>query len=47
MHFYKIETCLYFARETVRRFGTLQFQEHFGLAYCVPTVIDPDKTTVY
>jgi len=47
MHFHKIETCLYFARETVRRFGTMETQKHFGLAYCVPTVVDPNKTTVY
>ena len=33
MHFYKIETCLYFARETVRRYGTMETQKHFGLAY--------------
>ena len=47
MYFYKIETCLYYARETVRRFGTVETQKHFGLAYCVPTVVNQDKTTVY
>jgi|TARA_B100001057_G_scaffold332701_1_gene333142 hypothetical protein len=47
MHFHKIEACLYYAREAVRRYGTLQTQEHFGLAYCIPKMVNPEETVVY
>jgi hypothetical protein len=47
MYFHKIEACLYYAERVVTRFGTMETQKHFGLAYCVTTVVDPNKTTVY
>jgi len=47
MHFLKIETCNYYARELVRRFGPQVQQKDWGVAYCVPAFVDREKVEIY
>ena len=47
MLFRSIETCNYYAREIVRRYGYHSNTKDFGVAYCVPRLVDPDKARIY
>jgi len=47
MYFKDIETCNYYARETVRRYGLSDNSKHFGTAYCVPEYVNLEETKVY
>jgi len=47
MYFRKIETCNYYARETVRRYGLSDNSKHFGTAYCVPEYVNLEEIKVY
>lgn len=46
LHFKKLETCLYFARELVRRYGYPEPSDR-ATAYCLPKEVDPQKTKIY
>jgi len=47
MLFRKLEACNYYAREIVRRYGYHSNTKDFGVAYCVPRLVDPDKARIY
>jgi len=47
MLFRKLEACNYYAREIVRRYGYHSNTKDFGVAYCVPRLVDPDKVRIY
>ena len=47
MHFREIKTCNYYASELVRRYGPHVQQKDWGVAYCVPALIDPEKVEIY
>ena len=47
MLFRKLETCNYYAKEIVRRYGHHSNTKDFGLAYCVPKLVDPEKVRIY
>lgn len=47
MLFRSIETCTYFAKAIVGRWGYHSNPKDFGVAYCVPRLVDPDKARIY
>jgi hypothetical protein len=47
MLFRKLETCTYFAKAIVGRWGYHSNPKDFGVVYCVPRLVDPDKARIY
>jgi hypothetical protein len=52
MHFYDINRCNYFARETTKRYGNYRYshnvpKEHRATAYCKPVYVDPKTVVIY
>jgi len=47
MYFRTLATCNWYAREIVRRYGHTTNADDYGVAYCVPRLVDTDKVQVY
>ena len=47
MHFQSVEACNFHAREIVRRYGHQVNQKDWGVAYCVPRLVDEADVKIY
>ena len=47
MHFQSVEACNFHAREIVMRYGHQVNQKDWGVAYCVPRLVDEADVKIY